>query len=123
MKITKIIIITVCNFILSFCLLPLDCLAATDSATVIEKTNTIYVDCVTCENIDDTMSLMSMRSSVPVCDHSDPTNPLNPHSSMRYIRTVDYVNYIENRIDVRDWYQCIICGYETFFVHGYKELN
>lgn len=53
----------------------------------------------------------------PVCNHSDPTRP-TAHSTMRYIRTVNYFNYIDMKYDIRDWYQCINCGYEDFFVHG-----
>ena len=54
----------------------------------------------------------------PVCEHGDPTSWLHPHSSMRYVRTVEYYNDMEHHYETRDWYQCIFCGYETFFVHG-----
>lgn len=120
MKITKIIVITVCSLMLSFCLFPLDSFAATNSEAVMEEAHSLCADCETGESIDDAMSLMSMRSSVPYCNHVDPTREL--HSSMRYLRTVNYINHIYNRIDVRDWYICILCNYENFWVHGYLPL-
>ena len=50
------------------------------------------------------------------CDHSDPTSWLHPHSTMRYIRSVGHYNYIDNVQETWEYYQCIVCGYETPFV-------
>ena len=51
------------------------------------------------------------------CDHSDPTKWYNPHSSMRYVRTTTRFNYIDMIEETLDWYICVFCSYETYFVH------
>lgn len=74
-----------------------------------------------CTSNPDTATAITTYSTQPECEHGDPTNGLHPHSTMRYIRTVNYYNPIKSRYDIRDYYQCTLCGYETFFVHGYIE--
>ena len=113
MKITKIIVITVCSLMLSFGLFPLDSFAATNSEMVMEEAHSLCADCETGESIDDAMSLLSMRSSVPYCNHVNPTT--YPHSSMRYLRTVYDRNPISLKMEERIWYICILCNYETYW--------
>lgn len=66
----------------------------------------------------DTVMAAASTSTQPVCEHKDPYYGLYPHSTMRYIRTVMWYNEIESRTDKRDWYQCVLCGYECFWVHN-----
>ncbi len=111
MSIKKIFLAIVCSFTLSFCLFPEVTLAANTSNSVPEMPLT-----------EGTTNLVSetefaLNSAHPVCNHDDPTKTL--HSSMRFLFTIYYYNAIDSRTDVRDWYQCTLCGYETFFVHGH----
>lgn len=62
--------------------------------------------------------LLHSARVAPVCNHDDPTNPRVENSSMRYVRTVQYYNVMESRYDTRDYYVCVVCGYERFFVHN-----
>lgn len=118
----------ICSLVLLFCWSPLVTFAATHTEPVMttEATSSISFDNSLSKADEIDMSseqivkpLLTANSSRPVCDHRDPTNPLYPHSSMRFLRTGKYYNVIEQRYDIRDWYQCTLCGYETFFVHGY----
>lgn len=54
----------------------------------------------------------------PYCNHADPWLPTTQHSSMRYIRTTYVWNINNNDYDRRDYFQCVFCGYECFYVHN-----
>lgn len=125
MKINKVLVTLVCVVLVSFCFGSMDVVAANilDNGVKNELEeeplnskggiSIEYTSCLAeCENV-------SSNSTKPVCDHSDPASSLNPHSTMRYLRTVEWFNPIEMRYDIRDWYQCEICRFERFWVHGY----
>ena len=107
MNFKRIFLAFICSFAMLLCTPPTVASAATVSEDVLMECQPDLV----------TASEIAVNSTIPVCDHRDPKNPLYPHSTMRYIRTVDWYNYVESRYDVREWYQCTLCGYETFWVH------
>ncbi|HKM04540.1 MAG TPA: hypothetical protein VJZ04_08155 [Lachnospiraceae bacterium] len=125
MNVKKILFGLVGSFALSVCLSPVVTLAATISDSVSEIVleaniaDSVPEALTECPSNFASISVFAVNSANPVCDHRDPQNPLHPHSTMRYLRTVNFYNWIELRYDVRRWYQCVLCTYETFFVTEY----
>ena len=123
MSVKKFLFGLVCSFVMSACFSPMVSSAATTSESVPEteiSVNLIDGENATLRPTEIAIVAYADGSTYPVCDHNDPTSGRYPHSTMRYIRTVRAYNYIEMRCDIRDWYECVLCGYSTFWVHGYE---
>lgn len=115
MRFMKFLSVLICGLVLSLCLSPTEVMAAYNSKPVSE----VALAESTSQNVP-TTAVMVIPVPHPVCEHTDPYYGLHPKSTMRYINTGTFWNPIELRYDIRDWYQCTVCGYETFWVHGYK---
>ena len=107
MSVKKIIFTLVFSFVLSFCFYPVVTLAATTSDSIPEMALT---ECLTYLV---SATEFEVNSTYPICDHRDPTVS---HSTLLYLRTVYFSNVIDECTDVRDWYRCALCGYETYWV-------
>lgn len=121
----KVVALAVICQVLAFCFFSASVQAASDyemkRSVHMPKSNVKTEDVITCdEQCLECEEICSHRDGL-YCGHFDPTlpSPDGTPSSMRYIRTVNHYNYIELRYDIREYYQCVFCGYEEFYVHGY----
>ena len=113
------IFILVLGFFIALSLLPIKVKAADKNAVIAKEQGTNSEEIYNMDiHIQEHLKSGS-RDWQPQCMHNDPDNPFTLHTSMRFISRVLYYNYIELRYDIRDYYECIFCGYQTFWVHGY----
>lgn len=99
----KVMMAIVSSLVLSFGMSPTMELAASNE----------YPVCEASEDLDNTADIsLAASNPIPVCEH----DKFAPHSTMRQIRVTTRYNPIEERTETLVWYQCTLCGYETYWV-------
>lgn len=95
--------VIVSSLVLAFGMSPTMDLAAANEYPVCEVSQE--------QNTTTDISLVA-SDTVPVCEHER----YAPHSTMRQIRVTTRYNDVESKTETLTWYQCILCGYERYWV-------